>query len=279
MGATGRRAIFMTTDELLLDSFSGAAFALSLRQLRGAATLAIRVRRSSDNAEQDIGFSSGNLDTVSLLSFVGAGNGFITKWYDQSVNGNDAIQANNIYQQRIVLSGVVETANGLPAVKGVSQTTGYDTGLTGLSEKSMFCVADSRNPLVPSTGSRLCTSYIGTGGTGAELMFSHHEPTSVDLRYLDGGVGLQLVVARGYHLFTATKSASGLLGIAVDGGSLSTASAGTGVNTLTYGAMEESGGTTGEIPAYMQELIMFSVDQTSNKSGIENDINGYYGVY
>jgi hypothetical protein len=57
---------------LLLDDYPNAAVAYSLRQLRTAYTgAAIRVRRSSDNAEQDINFVSGDLDTQSLLDFVG----------------------------------------------------------------------------------------------------------------------------------------------------------------------------------------------------------------
>jgi hypothetical protein len=56
----------------LLDTYPNAAVAYSLRQLRTAYTgAAIRVRRSSDNAEQDINFVSGDLDTQSLLDFVG----------------------------------------------------------------------------------------------------------------------------------------------------------------------------------------------------------------
>jgi hypothetical protein len=60
----------------LLDTYSGAAAAYSLRKLNGSYTgSAIRVRRSSDNAETNIGFdSNGNLDTSSMLSFVGYDN-------------------------------------------------------------------------------------------------------------------------------------------------------------------------------------------------------------
>ena len=44
----------------------------------------IRVRRSSDNAEMNIGFmAKGGLDTVALLAFVGSGNGIVSM-YDQS---------------------------------------------------------------------------------------------------------------------------------------------------------------------------------------------------
>lgn len=56
----------------LLDSYPNAAAAYSLRKLRTAYSgSAIRVRRSSDNAEQDISFVGNDLDTTSMLDFVG----------------------------------------------------------------------------------------------------------------------------------------------------------------------------------------------------------------
>jgi hypothetical protein len=56
---------------LILDTYPNAAVAYSLRKLRTAYSgSAIRVRRPSDNAEQDIGFVGNDLDTASLLSFV-----------------------------------------------------------------------------------------------------------------------------------------------------------------------------------------------------------------
>ena len=60
----------------LLDLFPNAAAAYSLRKLRAAYSgSAVRVRRSSDSTEQDIGFTTqGELDTASLLSFVGGQN-------------------------------------------------------------------------------------------------------------------------------------------------------------------------------------------------------------
>jgi hypothetical protein len=56
----------------LLDLYPNAAAAYSLRKLRAAYSgSAVRVMRSSDYTEQDIGFTAqGELDTASLLSFV-----------------------------------------------------------------------------------------------------------------------------------------------------------------------------------------------------------------
>jgi hypothetical protein len=106
---------------LLLDSITTAATAAySTRKLRAAyAGYAINVRRSSDNTAQDIGFSAANdLDTVGLLAFVGSGNGFVTKWYDQSGNGYDQSQSTAGNQPQIVSSGVViTTINSIPSIQ------------------------------------------------------------------------------------------------------------------------------------------------------------------
>jgi hypothetical protein len=92
-----------------------ATAAYSLRQVRSAASLACQVRRSSDNAAANFGFTaSGDLNTAALLAFVGSGNGFVTTWYDQSGNGRNATQTDPTLQPRIVSNGAIETQNGRP---------------------------------------------------------------------------------------------------------------------------------------------------------------------
>lgn len=78
------------------------------RKLRAAYSgNAIRVRRSSDSTEQDIGFSGNTLDTASLLTFCGAGNGFVTTIYDQSGTGINLTQSTTANQPQIVSSGAL----------------------------------------------------------------------------------------------------------------------------------------------------------------------------
>lgn len=64
----------------------------SMRKLNAAYTgSVVQVRRSSDDATQNIGFTAnGDIDTAVLKTFVGANSGFITIWYDQSGNGINA---------------------------------------------------------------------------------------------------------------------------------------------------------------------------------------------
>ncbi len=100
---------------LVLDSLSAGA-AYSTRRLRTAYTgPALRVRRSSDNVEQDIGFSGNSLNTTALTSFIGSNSGFVVTWYDQSGNGRHVTNADPAQQPRIVNAGAVETQNGAPS--------------------------------------------------------------------------------------------------------------------------------------------------------------------
>lgn len=113
-GLLGHRELLMQTaggGGGYLDAITPAPrAALSLRKLISTATAAIRVRRSSDNAEQDIGFTGSALDTTSLASFVGANSAFVTTVYDQTGNGFHKVQATAANQPRIVNAGAIDVA-------------------------------------------------------------------------------------------------------------------------------------------------------------------------
>ena len=100
---------------LLLDTYPALA-AYSTRKLRSAYSgSAIRVVRTSDLAEQDIGFVSNVLDISSLTSFLGVSTGNITKWYNQGSSGSiDDMTQNTLGNQPVIANaGVVYTAGTL----------------------------------------------------------------------------------------------------------------------------------------------------------------------
>lgn len=100
-------------------NFPLVSLVLSVRKVNPAYNgPCMRVRRSNDNAEQDIYFTNaGNLDTASLQLFTGSNNAFVTKWYDQSLNAYDVEQNNNLLQPQIVSGGsILLSDNGLPAI-------------------------------------------------------------------------------------------------------------------------------------------------------------------
>jgi hypothetical protein len=127
---------------LLLDDYPNASAAYSLRKLSSLYTgFCIQVRRSSDNTTQDIGFVNNVLDTVSLLIFVGANNGYVTIWYDQSGIGVNAIQTLALAQPQIVSAGIINFENSKPVINfnGGSQNL-IRTGTMPLIERSFAFV-------------------------------------------------------------------------------------------------------------------------------------------
>jgi hypothetical protein len=124
-----RRKAFATTSRPL-DAYTAnlaAAWSQHRRLLTSYTGALIRVERSSDNTQQDIGYDvSGNLDQSALTTFTGAGSGYIAKFYDQSGNARDATQATYANMPRIVSGGVVDTLDGLPcAVFTTSDSLGF----------------------------------------------------------------------------------------------------------------------------------------------------------
>jgi uncharacterized protein YjdB len=85
----------------------------SLRKLIPAYTgNAVRVRRSSDNSQENIGFTpTGDFDEAALRTFAGAGNAFVTIWYDQSGNGKNMTQTNTGLQPQILFNGNLKYIN------------------------------------------------------------------------------------------------------------------------------------------------------------------------
>jgi hypothetical protein len=78
----------------ILDSFATPTGAYSFRRLKTAYTgPAIRLRRASDNAQLDIGFTAGgDLDVPAATTHCAATSCFVVTWYDQSGDGHHVIQ-------------------------------------------------------------------------------------------------------------------------------------------------------------------------------------------
>ena len=125
---------------------------------------AIQVRRSSDNALRDIGFTpNGDLDVAALLDFVGAGNnGDVMIIYDGSGNGYHQIQENPF---RIVSSGALVTVNGRPALDSLG--TASMSAVTPVTSRSEFTFATVAKYTTQTIWSPICgikDDQIATAG-------------------------------------------------------------------------------------------------------------------
>ena len=115
----------------ILDEYSGAAAAYSVRRLSSTYTDGlIRVRRSSDDAEQDIGFdANGDLDTTALLAFVQSG----SLW--------DTARAGNLtYTNR----ASVENDQSIGGRSGVQKFTSTDTNAI-FGQTNVFSSGDTNS--------------------------------------------------------------------------------------------------------------------------------------
>ncbi len=150
----------------ILDGISNIAAAYGLRKLRTAyAGSAVRVRRSSDSTEQDIGFDgTGEFDSAAFSSFIGGGTGYVKTWYDQGGNGRDATQTTTTNQPSILLSGI----NSKPVVSfsgaGSLLSNTFTTQAQPFSWVHISQQADTSN-LIPVSGggSNLAIWYNGNG--------------------------------------------------------------------------------------------------------------------
>lgn len=79
---------------------------IGVQNLFGAYPYAFRVRRSSDNAEQDIPWAGATYDTAAYDAFVGSSDGFCAVAYDNTGLGNHWSQSTTSRQPRISLAGV-----------------------------------------------------------------------------------------------------------------------------------------------------------------------------
>lgn len=263
----------------------GGAAGYSLRSLRrGYTGSSIRVRRSSDDTEQDIGFTNiGRLDTLSLTGFVGTGSGYIAKWYDQSGNGKDAEQSTTGSQPRIVNSGTLDTLNGNPSIY-------FDGSDDFLSISSNWATSDLTGILVGSRGGTGTEDYIYDNsndpsyGGGYSLRYRTNDTIrgwvqSADTNanststYTDNSQ--RLISQYGKLLGGTETNVLRVNGVEVNNnsGSITTR------NTKTTTRIGNSELFGGYYIGYMQELIVWASYESTNISGIETDINSYYFIY
>jgi hypothetical protein len=269
-GTKGCNIILPTAPSLLLDIYPNASVAYSLRKLRTAYTgNAIRVRRSSDNTEQDFGFVSNDLDTASLLTFCGAGNGFVTTWYDQSGNGNNATQTTALNQPQIVSSGSLLVINSKPCLTLSINNAGFTLGSTisvGASNYNSFvgkkdAAGNMLRALTSSTtdGYKLMNSYDNKyyifAKSGSYLVSNSADTTTSQI------------------LLTGMNSA-GTMSIYKNGSVVATT-----LNSYNYtNSIGFIGGGASGIYR-LQEAVFYNLDQSSNRTGIESNINTYYTIY
>jgi hypothetical protein len=259
----------------LLNLYPGAAAAYSLRSLNsdyGGA--AIQVRRSSDNAVLDIGFTSnGDLDTIALLAHCGADNGFVTTWYDQSGNGRNAVNTTAANQPQIVSSGSVLTTNGKPAIKWSGGSNYWlRTALFSTISQPVTAFITAQCDSVTSN------ALVDGGATNGQFLIFRSSTTNMN--YNMGATITDTSVSNSQLLFSVLGNTSSS---EVYNNNVLEASGNIGTNVVqsfTLGNLSVGLQTIGfQLKGALQEFVFYPSNQSTNLSAINTNINTYYGIY
>ena len=277
--------------------FGGASGAYSLRDIGANGTAVVEVRRDTgggagDDDNED--FSAEQITNGALAAFVGSGNsGYVSKWYDQSGNGNHATQTVPANQPKIVdsSSGVLDMLDFFPSANrcflNISKFLGNGAART--------CFVVLSNVETPSE-----KFYISNrGGGGGGWNFKNDNDLSlqgkVNLAYIGTGAGDRIsndvVISRRSSTkqligFAATNTSAELY----EGGDLLAANSdalsyvtsleniGAGKpETTSIGKQGNSTGASGN-ELKMGEVIVYETNLSADRSLIESDIASYWGI-
>jgi len=259
-------------DILVLDRAPRAAVAYSLRKLNSDYSgNAIIIRRSSDNNTKNIGFDSdGTLNESAITNFIGSSeDAFVTTWYDQSGNENNATQTTDSNQPKIALNGAVTTASGRPSLDfdgaGDVMFTGYSLGdtfshflagkETGGGNTRMIS-SENNNRIMTFNRSQVAFQNVGFSSAAVVEDTTGTPGTNFAL-----GAMIVDTESRGY----------------INGNDVTDNANRTG---NTWGLLAIGSGQYNEHPTMrFSELITYDSNQTENRKAIESRINGYYDIY
>ena len=254
----------------LLNKYPGAAAAYSLRRLKSwdDGKRVVEVRRDVDGGgDTHKSFTEGEVNSGAMLAWVTehsvTANGFVSTWYDQSGNANDATQATTTSQPKIVDAGALVT--------GGIDFDGVDDFLqsgSNTTHDSVFMVG-ARSVYQTSTlfGSTVSNTVYSFLNTSSGTSFSSGATT---LSYSDTlGTSTHLhttLHSAGKMRKDGTEKASGAIGNNTGGDSLIGARYLVGVPaTFWIGTIAE--------------IIVYATDQTANVAAIETNINNQYDIY
>jgi hypothetical protein len=275
----------------LLDIYTEAAAAYSLRNLAGRAGKSanvVRVRRSSDNTEQD--FTAAQVTDGTLTTFCGAGNGFVRTWYDQSGAGLDLGQTTTANQPQIINSGSLILEGSKPALSfdGTNDRL-FNVGSISLPSplsNSVFAVIKTPQGLNNTFRTvyefanlqRVSFQLNNLAGLGfiawadsetatvTPSQFITHATTRQSLSIFWNGSAANVASS-----YTARRNGSSQLitqGIGTSGLGR--------IAGISLGARNDG---TQPTELICQEFIVYRSNQSSTASAIETNINAHYAIY
>ena len=255
-----------------ISSIAAPTAAYSLRSLTGGDPRVVGVRRSSDDVDRD--FTASQVSSGALLDFVGSGNnGFVHTWYDQSGNGNHAVQGADGEQPKIIDAGssALIDAGSIDFGSSTSLSLASFNGGALSQPNTLFVVAQADNTdanqkiVAGATSTFVGTSTSATGRyniraggsirTGSTAVDSSQRLLSVFYNTTD-------------ELFI---NGSGTAEISADAGSSSLSSLFIGIQDNGFNGFD---GKVKEVIVYNSDIGTTSATRTS----LETNIKNHFGI-
>ena len=278
---------------LLLNDYPGAAAAYSVRKLDVNYTgSCMRIREDSGFTETDIGFdANGELDTAAIAAHCGSANGWVTIWYDQANIGGTAknqTQSTASKQPKIYYGSAVITENSKPAIDFDGGADGLNCSTNLRTSTGASTVVQVRNvPRVSNYQQPFCfykvkRHVIDKQGETAyeEVAISTNETTREYLRFAAADVSSRVLH---FSAWDGSTQVGGVDEISLHEnsgqetgtvGSSGFAMVGTGSNSIGFRS-----NNTQYCNGTFQEVIVWLSDESSDRSGIETNLNNYFSIY
>jgi len=229
-----------------------------------------------------VGFTEGDAPSnFTVSNFKILGDGFVETWYDQSGSGKDATQTTASNQPQIVSSGSLIASNGSPSVffTGDTRDDELDFADLTLTDASVFTVVniDSSADQQIILGGSASTSTA----TMIPMMDNGSSTTQVYKNSTVGGAeqgssqfknGSQITLSNRNDAFDNLAVDSQILFTMLD---LDVAEA----KVLDGISRCPSNAFTFHLQGKMNELIIYSSDQSSKRTVIEANINSHYSIF
>ena len=189
-------------------------------------------------------------------------NGFVTTWYDQSGNSNDATQATANKQPKLVLNGVTELDNGKACINWNALDKNLILTNRISNVNSVFEVANAEISTGAFTQYLLGDTSFLDYASGSFIIDTAYSAAFVrdGDNYLNGNLT---------NFTTNTRPLQQTLYNMIH------TSASGRVNQLT----QDRGFGYRSWQGKMQEIIIYPSDQSANRTGIETNINTEYTIY
>ena len=265
-------------DPLFLQTYPGATVAHSVRQLSNTYTgNCIKMRRSSDGVEFDIGFVNGYIDTASIVTNAAGGYSTVTTWYDQSGNGNNAVQATDNIQPLITdVNGAIINAPNKAALN--FQTAANQGGILGYPTPLVY--GNDSSFFLSTSVAREGTSYVfgGNGGGSRPAYLSQYAGNfewydNVDRFVIKASGGSTTDVQQ----VSVCLQMSGNVTAFYEGAQAFSNASGTTTGTRNLDIIGGSGPGSDQYEGQMSEFIIYTtIDKNSDQAAMAADQVAYF---